>query len=713
MPFIDPAHWSAKVRGILRRYDDNLLRQVSARLYRPRSQWPVEELVERCVGTLDNAAAIDRRLNDLDPASRKLLALMGHSRQPRWKVGGLLEMLAALDHSEGLQPVLTLLGHGLLYPDLPGETGKLKDFEQWVGQAGVAGFPVFAHPHVTARILGDDLGLPDCPGAVREATAPQEVDGLECPLRLAVVWQQVTGSPLRQTQGGDFFKRDLDRLRADALLSAPAAESPIALPDAGLLAVSLAREEGLLQERDGELGAAPFPATWKAGLFTTLESLWAALLQLETWNPRDGWKDSRASGNPYPAAYVLALLLLGRLPDGAWASAAAVDEWVLGHHPYWAPGTAAAAGATDKAARRTAPAFLQTFLLGLAHQLRLVQAAQDARGDWVVRLTDLGRGLLGLAEVPSNPPAYPKTLLVQPNLEIVAYRQGLTPALIASLSQMAAWKSLGPACTLQLQPDTTYRALESGETFESILQTLEQYGMRPTPVPVVESLRTWADKRERINVYAAAALFEFASAADLNEAVARGLPGVRLSDRLLVVPNESQIDYRHFRLTGTRDYSLPPDPCVEVGTDGVTLTVDSARSDLLLETELRRLAEPLDGVHTGGRRQYRLTPVSVAAGRASGFSVRSLEEWFVQRTGQSLSPAARLLIAGPPEEPLTLRSLVVLEVPTPEVADGLFQWPATRALIQSRLGPAALVVATEHIEQLRQRLRELGFDCTS
>ena len=705
MPIIDSASWSDRVRGVLRHYDEELLRQVAAKLYRPRSQWPVDELVERCVATLENAAVIDRRISDLDPVSRKLLALIGHSRKPRWKVGGLLEMLAALGHAEGLRPVLTLLGHGLLYPELPADGRELKDFEQWVGQAGVTGFPVFAHPGVTVRALGTDLGLPECPGVVCDAGAPQEVDGLEWPLRLAVAWQQVTANPLRQTQQGDFFKRDYDRLRADALLSAPAADSPVALPDAGFLAVSLAREEGLLEQRDGELWAGRFSDTWNSGLFGTLESLWAALLQVETWNPRAGWQDGRTGANPYPAAYVLALLLLGRLPDGAWASAAAVERWVLERHPYWGPGT------LEETGGGASP--LRGFLLALAHQLRLVQVAQGGQGEWVVRLSDLGRSFLGFSELPQNPPTYPKTLLIQPNLEIVAYRQGLTPGLIASLSQLAAWKSLGPACTLQLLPATTYRALESGWTFADILQALEQYGMRPTPPPVVELLRTWADKRERINVYASAALFEFASAADLNEALARGMAGVRLSDRLLVVADESRIDYRHFRLTGTRDYSLPPDPCVEVGADGVTLTVDSARSDLLLETELGRFTEALAGPGANGRRQYRLTPASVAAGREAGFGLRGLEEWFVQRTGKPLSPAARLLIAAPQESPFTLERVLVLQVPAPEVAEGLVQWPGTRAFIQGRLGPSALAVAAEHVDQLRERLRELGFDCTS
>src|SRR5205807_8988279 len=97
----DPAYWSEHLRATLQRYGEALVRQVSARLLKPRSQWPVEELIERCVAAVGNAAVIDRRLQDLAPAGRKLLALVGHSRQPRWRLGPLLEMLAALGHAAG------------------------------------------------------------------------------------------------------------------------------------------------------------------------------------------------------------------------------------------------------------------------------------------------------------------------------------------------------------------------------------------------------------------------------------------------------------------------------------------------------------------------------------------------------------------------------------------------------------------------------------
>jgi hypothetical protein len=295
---------------------------------------------------------------------------------------------------------------------------------------------------------------------------------------------------------------------------------------------------------------------------------------------------------------------------------------------------------------------------------------------------------------------------VQPNLEVLAYRQGLTPALVGRLSHFAAWKTLGAACTLQLQPETVYRALEAGLTFETILQTLERHGTRAVPPAVVDSLRTWAQKRDRITVYPSAVLMEFGTAEDLNEALARGVPAVRLTDRLALVANEEEIDFRHFK-TVTRDYSRPPEQCVTVEPDGVTLSIDLARSDLLLETELPRFAEAVDRPSANGRRQYRLTPASLAQAREAGWGVPVLEGWFQQRTGGELSPAARLLLEGAGSS-AELRRHLVLHVPSEETADGLMQWPATRALIEERLGPTALAVAEENAERLRQQLAALG-----
>jgi hypothetical protein len=316
--------------------------------------------------------------------------------------------------------------------------------------------------------------------------------------------------------------------------------------------------------------------------------------------------------------------------------------------------------------------------------------------------------LLGLTQDSGHYPTFPQTLLVQPNLEILAYRQGLTPELIVVLTKFATWKGLGAACTLQLEPHSVYRALETGESFSSLVQTLERHGMKAIPTAVLESLRTWSNKRDRISIYPAAALFEFPGPTELADALARGLPAVRLTDRLAIVPNEAAIDYRHFRLTGTRDYCLPPEKCVDVEADGLTLSIDLSRSDLLLETEVQGLAELLPRPGPQGRRQYRLTPASLAAARGAGWTLANLEGWFHHRTGLPLSPAALLLFSAADMPPQELRRQMILHTASALAADGLQQWPATRGLIQARLGPTALVVAEQHVDELRRCCQELG-----
>ena len=284
----------------------------------------------------------------------------------------------------------------------------------------------------------------------------------------------------------------------------------------------------------------------------------------------------------------------------------------------------------------------------------------------------------------------------------------MSSSLIAKLTRFAAWKNLSTACTLQLEPDTVYRALESGETYESIRQALEQHSSKALPNAVLDLLRTWANKRDRITVYPSATLLEFATPEDLQEALARGVPGIRISDRMAVVANEDEMEFRHFRLSGTRDYALPPDRCVTVEADGVTLAVDLARSDLLLETELPRFAELIDRPTTNGRRLYRLTPKSLEAARTGGMLLGTLEAWFQQRAGQQLPAAARLLMAGDQMAPSHFARHLVLHVPNEETADGLMQWPETRGLIAARLGPTALAVTEENAEELRRRLKAVG-----
>src|SRR6516162_1254270 len=100
--------WRTTFRQALERYDPPLLRRVAARLLKPRNQWPVEELVDRCIAAGENAPLVDRRLQELEADSRRVLAAIGFSGQPQWRLGSLVELAIALGESDGLKPVIAL-----------------------------------------------------------------------------------------------------------------------------------------------------------------------------------------------------------------------------------------------------------------------------------------------------------------------------------------------------------------------------------------------------------------------------------------------------------------------------------------------------------------------------------------------------------------------------------------------------------------------------
>ncbi len=708
--------WSGRCRDTLTRYEEPLLRAVAEKLVRPRTKLPSAELVEKIVTTLTNAPVIDRRLKELPPAARRILAILGCSRQPCWKIGHLLTILAAFDHHDGFTPVQSLLEAGLLFPVLEATTAPVSDFTTWYGAAGMNAARVFTHPQVAARSRTDAWEWPrdptdaslavteDQPPAAAAAAAPtppdavRHADGWEWPLRLAVVWQQVHAEPVRLTQSGTLFKRDLQRLQTDAVLTAAPVEQPVSVSDAGVLALLWAQAAGLVEERSATLDATAFPAVWAGPLGPLLSELFAALWLVDAWEPLGGYTpaDNPMVLSPTPTAGLLSLLLARE-----WTSPRAIAAWLWSHHPSWAGSLPASA------AREQGTPWVKAWLWGVAYPLGAVEGTTDQ-----VRLSAWGRHWLFGEREPATPPTFPQTLVVQPNAEILAYRQGLTPELVASLSRFARWTSLGPACTLELTAEQTYRGLESGLSLPMIVQTLNRHGLRPLPPGVADLLQRWASKRERITVFTSAVLVEFPTPAELEAALARGLVALRLTDRIGMTADGSEPALTHFRLIGNRDYEAKPQRCVQMADDGITLTVDTPQADLLLEAEIGLFAEALP-VEANGTRKYQLSAATLRRALAHGRSLADIDAWFLERTGAPLSPAGRLLLCGSQLEPWHATPLLVLTVPTTEIADGLMQWPATRPRITERLGPQALVVRPDDLPALRAVLAELGITIDS
>jgi hypothetical protein len=690
--------WDAEaVAAAWESYTEPLLRQVASNALKPRQKHPVAELREKLLRWHENPPQVDRRLRALSAPARTLLALLHLGKRAQWRVGALLELASCLHQGQtpvdGLKTVEELFLQGLVVPVTSKERGKLSSFEDWLGQGIDNQYRVWIAPEVLSRAAQQWEALPALDGVTAEVIGmPQEADGLEWFLRLGVLWQLLQDTPARLTQQGTFFKRDHDRLTQDAVLNQPLTETGLTLHQQGHFLVALGLGMGLFRIDDTLLHAEVFPAAWQDWAPALTQAL-GVLSDLTAWSVKDGWAGVPAGTNPWPSALLTVLGILLRAPEGQWVAPRDLADWMVKRHCFWS--------ALDHPPNLTSP--LRSLLLGWLFPLRLIQVGQTEDGGDVVRLTPLGRAVLSEKGALSLP-HFPKTLLAQPNLELVAYRQGLAPQLVAELSRLATWKTLGAVCLLQIDQPSVHRGMAAGATFESAVNLLDHHGVHPPPGNVVEALRTWAAKRERLAVYQGANLLEFASKDDLDAALRRSLVGIPLADRYLLIENEEALEYRHFRTLGTRDYALPPSVCVAVGADGVTLQIDAAKADLLLETELLRFSVPQTGKDG---REYLITPASLAQARYQGLSLLFLEDWFVQRTGQPISPAVRLLWNDRTGQAAGFERLLILKVSSEALADGLWQWPETRQFLQERLGPTALAVPAGGVPGLRQKLEAI------
>lgn len=677
------------VARALARFDESLLRAVAAKLFKPRSHWPVEELIVRATETLANTPVIDRRLKELPPSCRALLAAIGLTKRTDWTVGQLLDLLTSLGHAEGLAPILVLLDSGLAIP-VVGEMPKvLHKWEDWLGAIPIHA-KLFVPSTVSERATREGTGLPQLASKRFDAKAVHTSDGLEWLLRLGALWQQLRAAPIRLTQANALFKRDQTRLHDDALLGSPLSEPVVEVPDAAILVMAMGMATGLFVPEEGELRAGPFSESWNAGLTAMIAEIWSGLPAIAHWDPIRGYYIAETR-EPFPIVATVALLLLAAQPDSVWTHPADIAEFLASKHPDW----------TTSLDNDDPEGWIESMLLGWALPLRLVDATQDGEG-WWVRLTSIARHLLSGGPAPDLTNPFTRCLVVQPNTDVIAYRQGLTPALIANLSRFADWKMLGPACSLGLSAESVYRGLESGLTLADILGVLQQHSGHPVPANVLDLIRRWAGKRERITVHTAATLLEFNTAADLESAMSRGLIVQKITDRIGLANGE--LDYKHFRLVGNRDYEAKPQKCVTFDRDGVTFTVDSAAADLLLETELAQIAEPI--ASDGADRRYRITPTTAKMARGQGLLMSDIEQWFLNRTSEPMSASARLLFADGGSAEIGRRLVIVLA--TEDVTNGVCQWPDTAELLEDRLGPCAVVVAEENAEKLLSRLAELG-----
>jgi hypothetical protein len=466
-------------------------------------------------------------------------------------------------------------------------------------------------------------------------------------------------------------------------------------------------------------------------------------MAVRTWQENEWATDARPDA-PLAVPYlrIAVMLWLATLGDSNWVALDDLAEHLSRRSPAWdrlvLPDDPARSNSSHKSGKvprnragaeraSSGPRLLENLLLGAAYPLGLVRAAEEhGSRRRVVQLTALGRYVLALGPTPPPRTTFEHFLFVQPNFEVIAYRQGLTPQLVGWLSRFAWWSQIGAALELKLTRESIVHGLDTGSTSDAILEKLTRHTQRPLPAGVIDAVRNWATRRERVTYFAAATLIEFGSPAERDEALASWPAGalsapIDVGDRFLLVSDDRTVPFDRLRTIASRDYRGPAEVCVSVEADGITLVLDPARSDLLVDAELARFADEQPADQPSRReargpalRRFVVSVASVRRGMSRGMTAPQFAEWFARRTGAGVPAAVRLLLAPRAARvpPLEATHIVVLKSPTAELLDGLVQHPATRPFLGERLGPTAVTIADDQLGPLQKALKGLGIDLT-
>ncbi len=707
--------------------------------FRIRPSGTADEITEH----LDEPAAVQALLARLNPGSHLALSLFGLTELTVFPLAGISLALRIL-LTEPLAAIVPLLELGLLAVVPAQESGQVDEFAEVLESGGSWRVFVRVHPAVPKSVRTtrpQDL-LRRAGGAISQIREP---DGLEAVLRLAALWQRVGAEPLRQTQQGVLYKRDRDQIDLDPVLAGPIADSFSPVNDSASLWLALARRVGLVElETGGERLLAAGPEFWTENEIHLPQMIATGWLSLPEWCELPPEALAEHEAGPAIAYLRCALLLwLSTLADSEWVALDDLAEHLTNRCPAWsricrsgddqdeasprarAPARGRLRSREEPGARPRASVLLEAILLGVAYPLGLVRAALEApNGRRVVQLSALGRYVLAVGPTPPPRPTFDQFLFVQPNFEVIAYRQGLTPQMVGRLSRFAWWTQIGAALELKLSRESIVHGLDRGSKPEWMLETLTRASQRPLSRGVIEAINNWAERRERVVFYNTTTLIEFANQIDRDQALELWPPGeesppVAVAERFLLVEDDRSVPYARLRLTSSRDYRRPPEVCVKVDADGVTLVLDPARADLLVDAELAQFADPVpvperSSGHSGTSqpRRFLITGESLQRGTSRGISPPRLSEWFERRSGRPIPASVQLLLLAQSSRVPTLKAarIVVLTLPTPELLEGLRQLPVTRALLGESLGPTSVAVPQNQIVPLQSVLKELGID---
>jgi hypothetical protein len=230
---------------------------------------------------------------------------------------------------------------------------------------------------------------------------------------------------------------------------------------------------------------------------------------------------------------------------------------------------------TEKSKSAEQPKFFTHVLQTELHAYGLVEFDNTAHS------IALGRGLQW-----QNQPKQTQqpALLIQPNFDVIVYLDQLS-----SLEPFLALdcKSLDKqTATYTITRNSIYRALQLGLDSQQVLDLLQKNSVMPLPANVIQSIKDWAGRRERLQVTAKTTLLEYHNTAERDAALPKHTGARAVGQRFLLVGQAPAKTVVH-------RYDQAPARTIAFGQDGAFHLLGGV--DLLTRSLLTQLCQPHNG----------------------------------------------------------------------------------------------------------------------
>jgi hypothetical protein len=312
------------------------------------------------------------------------------------------------------------------------------------------------------------------------------------------------------------------------------------------------------------------------------------------------------------------------------------------------------------------------------------------------RLTELGRAVFGAPEIEAaHRQGDARFLMVQPNLEVVAYLDSADARQICTLARFAADASQvgGPVQIFALRRESVYMALESGMTLEEVRTYLTEHGKNQLPANVERTLSEWAGRRESLVLRTNVVL-----ALGPNES---GTRGRTLSPGAFLLPSVSvKKTAQEFAGWTVLDHE---------GKSERTWTADELGSLTSIgghSISRLRLARIADLAETG----WRITQQSIERASMSGLTADHILGWLGEHLTADIPALLEMAVRNwTGQQGVRLGQAQLLRVAQKQAREAILHSATFRPLLAGHIPPEWFVIRDDHLSEVRRLLERLGF----